>query len=283
MNQKAFAIFVGAIMVFSVFAGMVLRGGDQSQAPTPVASNSLDTFGVQGRLVDWNFDNLADTLEMAPESTVTAYWINMSTAQNLTDAARAVLPQSVGLDYGSSIYPSKIEKLAAAYFNNTWAEFHWVRPFRVGYDGLVIPYEGYMLIPSSSEYSAVMGKPALFGPETGLKGVIDVISGGLPTDNFTLPQGEQADLQFASLGKNTEGAAPGSYQEFYLGASPVGEGYSYSLKAEYLQPDSSTAEKAKETADKFGLNLSSQGSLTEVSGNVAAGKLQDVLTAFLKP
>ncbi|MDM7911513.1 MAG: hypothetical protein QUS09_00285 [Methanotrichaceae archaeon] len=97
MNQKAFAIFVGAIMVFSAFAGMVMLGGDQSQRPTPVGSDSLDTFGVQGRMVVWNFDSLGDVLEMAPESTSAAYWMNMSSSKNLTDAARASLPPSLGL------------------------------------------------------------------------------------------------------------------------------------------------------------------------------------------
>lgn len=282
MNQKAFAIFVGAIMVFSAFAGMVMLGGDQSQRPIPVGSDSLDTFGVQGRLVEWNFDGLEDTLEMAPESTVTAYWMNMSAAQNLTDAARTSLPPSLGLSYGDNLYQTKIEKLSAAYFNDTWAEFHWIRPFRVAYEGLVIPYEGFMMIPSTTEYSAVLGKPTLFGPQKGLEGVLDVISGDLPTDKFTLPLGETADLQFATLGKGAAGAdASGGYQEFYLGVSGAGDGYS--LVAKYLQPDASTEQDAKEIADQYGLSVSSQGSLTEVFGTVTADKLQGVLTAFLKP
>ncbi|HSD56710.1 MAG TPA: hypothetical protein VLB04_00905 [Methanotrichaceae archaeon] len=286
MNQKAFAIFVGAIMVFSAFAGMVMLGGDQSQRPIPVGSDSLDTFGVQGRLVEWNFDGLEDTLEMAPESTVAAYWMNMSASQNLTDAARASLPPSLGLSYGDNLYQAKIEKHAAAYFNDTWTEFHWVRPFRVAYEGLVIPYEGFMMIPSSTEYSAVMGKPILFGPQKGLEDVLDVIAGGLPTDKFTLPMGETADLQLATLGKGAAGAgaavdAAGGYQEFYLGVSNAGDGYS--LVARYLQPDASTQEKAKEIADQYGLSVSTQGTLTEVLGTVTADKLQGVLTAFLQP
>jgi hypothetical protein len=286
MNQKAFAIFIGAIMVFSAFAGMVMLGGDRNQRPMPVASDSLDTFGVQGRLVEWNFDSLEDVLEMAPESTVTAYWMNMSASQNLTDAARASLPPSLGLSYGDDLYQAKIEKLAAVYFNNTWTEFHWVRPFRVAYEGLVIPYEGYMMIPSSTEYSAVMGKPILFGPQKGLEGVLDVISGGLPTDKFTLPMGETADLQFATLGKGAAGAdaadgATGGYQEFYLGVSDASDGYS--IVARYLQPDASAQEKVKEIADQYGLSVSSQGSLTEVLGTVPADKLQGALTAILTP
>lgn len=286
MNQKAFAIFVGAIMVFSAFAGMVMLGGDQSQKPIPVGSDSLDTFGVQGRLVEWNFDSLEDVLEMAPENTTMVYWINTSASQNLTDAARASLPPSVGLTYGDTIYQTKIEKLAVAYFNGTWAEFYWIRPFRVGYEGLVIPYEDFMIIPTSSEYSAVMGKPTLFGPQNGLEGIIDVISGGLPTDRFTLPQGETADLQLAALGKGAAGAGftadlTGGYKEFYLGVSHAGDGYS--IMAEYLLPDASAQQQAKEIADQYGLSASSKGSITEVQGTIPADKLQGALTAFLKP
>jgi hypothetical protein len=66
-----------------------------------------------------------------------------------------------------------------------------------------------------------------------------------------------------------------------MGVSNAGDGYS--LVARYLQPDASTQEKAKEIADQYGLSVSSQGSLTEVSGTVTADKLQGVLTAFLKP
>ncbi|MDM7911514.1 MAG: hypothetical protein QUS09_00290 [Methanotrichaceae archaeon] len=155
----------------------------------------------------------------------------------------------------------------------------------MAYEGLVIPYEGFMMIPSSTEYSAVMGKPILFGPQKGLKDVLDVISGDLPTDKFTLPMGETADLQFATLGKGAAGvdaiASAGGYQEFYLGVSDAGDGYS--IVARYLQPDASAQEKAKEIADQYGLSVSTQGSLTEVSGTVTADKLQGVLTAILSP
>ena len=120
MNQKAFAIFVGALMVLSAFAGFVLMGSNQNDAVVASNADSLQTFGVQGHLVDWNFDGLKDVLEMSPQSTVMAYWINLTASQNLTDAARAALPQSLGLNYGSQIYSTKIERLADIYFNNTW-------------------------------------------------------------------------------------------------------------------------------------------------------------------
>ena len=94
MKSKAFAIFVGAIMIISAFAGFVLRGSDQNEAVVvPSGSDSLQTFGVQGRLVEWDFGGLQDALQMSPESTVMAYWINLSASQNLTDAATAALPQ----------------------------------------------------------------------------------------------------------------------------------------------------------------------------------------------
>lgn len=286
MNQKAFAIFVGAIMIFSAFAGFVLRGGDENEGKNVAAAGpvSLDTFGVRGRLVDWNFNSLEDTLEMSPESTTVAYWLNTSISENLTDAARAALPQSFGLSYGSQLYPTAIERLGAVYFNSTFAEFHWIRPFAVGYNGIVVPYDGYMMIPSSADYSAVMGRPALFGPQTGLEGVLDVISGGLPTDRFTLPRGEIADLQVASLGSGAPGlnsTLGTGYQEFYLGVSKTDSGYSFDAK--YLKPDAGTEGKIKGIAEQYGLFLSQKGSVTEVSGTVGADRLKDALVAFMKP
>lgn len=280
MNRKAFSIFVGVVMTLSMFAGYVLIGGQNNSAPVVSTTSSLQTFGVQGRLVDWSFDSLDDVLEMAPNSTVMAYWINLSASQNLTDAARAALPQSFALTYGSQLYPTKIEKTAAVYFNNTWTEFHWIRPFRVGYSGLVLPYENFMMIPSARGYASVMGMPTLFGPEDGLKGVLDVILGALPSDKFTLQRGEAADLQLAALGAGAAG-----YKEFYLGASgsKAGAEGGFNITARWLSPDASSEQKAKDLAGKHGLAYFTKGSVAEVSGTVAAGDLKGVLSAFLAP
>ena len=149
-------------------------------------ANSLQTFGVQGRLVDWDFEGLEDVLKMSPESTVMAYWINLSASQNLTDAARAALPQSIGLRYGSQLYPTKIERLADVYFNNTWVEFHWIQPFPVGYSGLVIPYKDYMMIPAGTDYVIVYGQADPLWDARCAQQVIDVIAGGLAAESFTL-------------------------------------------------------------------------------------------------
>jgi hypothetical protein len=279
MNQKAlFAIFIGAVMIFSAFAGFIMRGGDEETKSKTIDQVSLDTFGVSGRLVDMNFNSLEDVLGMSPESTVQAYWINLDISQNLTEAAREALPKALGLEYGDEIYQTKIERLGAAYFNDSSAEFHWIRPYQVAYNSLVVPYDGYMMIPQSSDYSVVLGKPTIFGPQKSLESVLDVVSGGLPTDRFALPLGEQADLQLASLGGNS---IVGGYQEFYLGVTKVDKGYT--LAAKYLKPDSSTTQLIKRSSDQFGLIVSSKGGVTEVSGTVDQTKLKDVLMAFLKP
>jgi hypothetical protein len=279
MNQKAFAIFVGGIMIISAFAGFVLRGGDESQSVATAGPVSLDTFGVQGRLVDWDFKGLEDTLGMCPENTTMAYWLNTSKSQNLTDASREALPPSLGLSYGSQLYPTKIERLGEAYFNNTFAEFHWITPFRIGYDGIVLPYDDFMMIPTTADYSVVMGMPTIFGPQKGIEGVLDVVTGGLSSDKFTLPQGEVADLQLASLGKSSGLAQSGGYQEFYMGVTKTDGGYSFDAK--YLKPDADTAAQIQGIAAKYGLSMSTKGSLTEVSGSIGAGSLKDALKAFM--
>jgi hypothetical protein len=235
--------------------------------------------------VDWSLDSLDDVLEMSPESTVIAYWINLTVSQNLTDAARAVLPQSIGLTYGSQLYPTDIEKLGEAYFNNTWIEFHWIKPFHVGYSGLVVPYENYMMIPAGADYVTVMGKPTLFGPQASMQQVIDVISGGLPTDSFTLPQGKAADLQVAALGKGANSSLSGGYKEFYLGVSKSASKAQggFNLSAIYLQPDATSSQKAREIAGKYGLDYATQGSEVMIQGDVRIEDLQGVLKALLGP
>jgi len=286
MNSKAFAIFVGAIMIISAFAGFVLRGSDQNETVV-VSSNadSLQTFGVQGRLVEWDFEGLQDVLQMSPESTVMAYWINLSASQNLTQAAAAALPQSVGLSFGSQLYSTKIERLANIHFNDTWTEFHWIRPYAVGYNSLVIPYQDYMMIPAGTDYVTVLGKPTLFGTKDSVASVIDVIDGGSFAEGFTLINGKQADMQVAALGSGGRSMPlSGGYKEFYLGvkaASSPDQGYD--LFAGYLQPQASVSSKAAEIAAKNNLSYSTKGSVMEVSGLVAREKLQDVLMALLGP
>jgi len=285
MNQKAFAIFVGAIMVISAFAGFVLRGSDQNSTIVVSNSDSLQTFGVQGNLVDRNFEGLQDVLAISPESTVMAYWINLTSSQNLTDAAKAALPESLGLTYGSQIYSTKIERLAQVYFNKTSLEFHWIQPFKVGYNGLVIPYEGYMIIPAGSEYAMVMGKPVLFGTQDAAKQVIDVITGGLSAGNFTLVDDHQADLQVEALGSG--GASmplSGGYKEFYLGVSVSKDrANGYDLYGKYLQPSGSVNQKVQDLAGKNNLSYTTKGIDSELSGFVAREKLTNVLVGLLKP
>jgi hypothetical protein len=286
MNSKAFAILVGVVMVLSGFASFVMMGTNQDEAVVvPSGGDSLQTFGVQGSLVDWNFEGLKDVLQMSPESTVMAYWINLSASQNLTDAARAAIPQSLGLNYGSQLYSTKIEKMANVNFNGTWTEFHWIMPYRVGYNSLVIPYQGYMMIPGGNDYVTVLGKPVLFGTQDSVRQVIDVIDGGLSSENFTLINDEQVDLQVAALGSGGRGMPlSGEYKEFYLSlkAAKSPEEGSY-LSARYLQPQASVISKVGEIAAKNNLSYSTKGSDIEISGFVSGESLQNVLMALLGP
>jgi hypothetical protein len=273
-------------MIISAFAGFVLRGSDQNETVVvPSGSDSLQTFGVQGRLVEWDFEGLQDVLQMSPESTVMAYWINLSASQNLTDAAVAALPQSMGLSYAGQLYSTKIEKLANVHFNDTWTEFHWIRPYPVSYNSLVIPYQDYMMIPAGTDYVTVLGKPTLFGTQDSVRRVIDVIAGGLPSESFTLINDEQADLQVVALGSGgTSMPLSGGYKEFYLGIKAAkGQDQGFSLLARYLQPQASVGSKVGEIAAKNNLSYSTKGSEIEISGLVARENLKNVLMALLGP
>ena len=286
MKSKAFAIFVGAIMVLSAFASFVMMGGNQNEnVVVPSGNDSLQTFGVQGRLVEWDFNGLQDVLQMSPASTVMAYWINLSASQNLTVAATAALPQSLGLSYGSQLYRTKIEKLANVHFNGTWTEFHWIKPYPVGYNSLVIPYQDYMMIPGGNDYVTVLGKPALFGTQDSVRRVIDVIAGGLAAENFTLIKDDQADMQVAALGSGGSGMPlSGGYKEFYMGVNAAkSQEQGFYLMARYLQPQASVGSKVGEIAARNNLSYSTIGSEIEISGLVARDNLQNVLMALLGP
>ena len=286
MKSKAFAILVVAVMVISGFAGYLMMGGNQDETVfVSSGNNSLQTFGVQGNLVEWDFNGLQDVLQMSPESTVMAYWINLSASQDLTDAAKAALPQSLGLSYGSQLYSTKIEKLANVHFNGTWTEFHWIKPYPVGYNSLVIPYQDYMMIPGGNDYVTVLGKPTLFGTQDSVRRVIDVIAGGLAAENFTLINNEQANLQVAALGSGGSSMPlSGGYKEFYMGVNAAkSQEQGFNLMARYLQPQASVGSKAGEIAARNNLSYSTTGSEIEISGLVARDNLQNVLMALLGP
>lgn len=285
-TAKAFAIFVGIVMVLSAFASFVMMGGDQTEnVVVPSGDGSLQTFGVQGRYVEWDLEGLQDALQMSPESTVMAYWINLSVSQNLTKAATAALPQSMGLSYAGQIHRTKIEKLANVNFNGTWTEFHEVQPYSVGYDGLVIPYQDYMMIPAGTDFAIVYGKPALFGTQDSVKQVLDVIMGGLSAQSFTLIGDEHADLQVAALGSGGKSMPlSGGYKEFYLGVNAAkSRTQGYDLSARYLQPEAATSSKVGEIAANNNLSYSTIGDEIDLSGLVAPENLQSVLMALLGP
>lgn len=284
MNSKAFAIFVGAIMVFSVFAGFVMLGSDTSSVPVETEqSDSLENFGATGSLVEWNFEGLGDVLEMAPESTVMAYWIDLNASENLTRAASAFMPQSIGLLYGSQLYSTKIEKMAGINFNGSWTEFHLIKPYKVGYGGLVIPYENYMMIPTGDDYVTVLGKPVLFGLQAQVPQVLDVISGGLPVEGFALVGDERSALQVAAFGSGGDSMPlTGAYDQFYLEiAAENGSDERYRLDAKMLSPSGESIRKFEDLASSNNLSYSADGSLVEISGAVGNENLQNVLMTFI--
>lgn len=286
MNSKAFAIFVGAIMVLSAFAGFVLMGSDQSEIPVAAAdSYSLENFKATGNLVDWDFEGLQDVLEMAPENTVMAYWVNLSAPANLTAAAAASLPQSMGFSYGSQMYGTRIERLGGMYFNGSWTEMHWIKPYQVGYSSLVIPYENYMMIPTGNDYVTVLGKPVLFGMQEPVEKVIDVITGGLSSGSFTLAGEQSADLQIAALGKGgKEMPLSGAYDQFYLEISAVnGSQERYGLDASLKAPQSGAIQKLKDLASANNLSYSADSAGAKLSGSLGQENLQSVLMALLRP
>ena len=286
MNSKAFAIFVGAIMVLSAFAGFVLMGSDQSEIPVAAAdSYSLENFKATGNLVDWDFEGIQDVLEMAPENTVMAYWVNLSAPANLTAAARAALPQSMGFSYGSQMYGTRIERLGGIYFNGSWTEMHWIKPYQVGYSSLVIPYENYMMIPTGNDYVTILGKPVLFGLQEPVQRVIDVITGGLSSDSFTLPGEQRADLQLAALGKGgKEMPLSGAYDQFYLEIRAVnGSEERYGMDARIKAPQGGAIQKLKDLASANNLSYSADSAGAKLSGSLGQGNLQSVLMALLRP
>lgn len=289
MNQKSWALisvaFISALMIFSGFAGFVMRGSEPAKITTDDGW-SLSEFGVGGRLIDWDFAGMGDALGMYPEDLVFAYWVNLSVSDNLTEAATMVLPPSVGMMYNNQLYPSTIERLSWGIFENDFVEFHWVKPYkRTGY-GLAIPYQGYQMIPLNADLFNVMGMPTLFGTQPSIEQVLDVVSGESPTtDKFVLPYDKTDDLQIICIGQkvldnpNIKPPFDGDYQEFYLGTSLSDDGYD--LNVNCLSPGSDAEAKLRRLAEDYGLNVDEVGGVFQVSGKVEANALAGTLGTFL--
>lgn len=291
MNQKefakAFAIFVGAVMVLSAFAGFVLRSGNVKapSGPESVETAPLSAFGVRGNLVDMSFSSMQDLLEMCPENTTFAYWIDLEASQNITDAATSVIPEmyppAAGLIYRDKMYPTAIKRGASVFFNGTWAEFHWIMPFSYNYQGLVIPYSDFMIVPATGDLGRVFGRPTLFGPESALKQILDVILGGFPTDRLTLAYDEIADLQIAGVGGVENAPLGGGYEEFYVGISQRDDRLYASCK--FMSPYGGTLSRIEALASKYKMSISRDGSILRLDGTVPPEELRGVIADLLTP
>ena len=141
------------------------------------------------------------------------------------------------------------------------------------------------MIPSGSDYTMVMGKPILFGTQDATKQVVDVISGGLPAENFTLVDDMNADLQVAALGSGgVRMPLSGGYKEFYLGVSvSKDQTDGFDLYAKYLKPSGSVSQRVLDIARKNNLSYTAIGSGAALSGFVDKGSIQNVLVGLLKP
>lgn len=295
MNQKSWAIisvaFIAGLMIFSSFAGFVMRGGAPVEQKTSSGEGSLSDFGMGNvRLIDWYFDNVGDVLGMYPEDLVFAYWVDLNASENLTSAARLALPPSFGLTYRDQvkIYSTEIEQASWGLFGDQQAEFHWIKPYPIGSYGLTIPYSGYQMIPINADIYTVMGMPTLLGEEQSVKNVLDVIVGVSPTtEEFILPYDEVDDLQISGLGRkatdNPHYQPPlgGDYREFYLGISQMDD--AYHLTAKYLQPNGETETRIKEQVTKQNLQLTSEDGMIKVSGRIEPENLDDALVAWIIP
>ncbi|MGC9514082.1 hypothetical protein [Methanocrinis sp.] len=294
MNQKSWAtigvVFLAGIMIFSTFAGFVMRGGGPAETAASGRWDPSD-FGVSGRLINWEFKSLGDALGMYPEDLVFAFWINLTASENLTEAAAAALPPAVGLTFRDQVnlYPSPIDRVSWGLYGDEIAEFHWTKPAPVGAHGLAVVYNGYQLIPlGSTDLFSIMGTPVLFGSEPAVKTALDVISGDAPTtDDFVLPYDETDALQISVLGEasaeNPNFVPPlgGDYSESYLGVSPSEEGFS--LTAKYLYLGGGSERRLNELAESRGLQMRSEGDTVIVSGLIEPQNLAETLGAFIAP
>lgn len=294
MNQKSSAIivavFIAGIMVLSVFSGYVMRGGGPPEIVSRGAWNPSD-FGVGGRLINWDFEDLGDALGMYPEDLVFAFWINMTASENLTDAAAQVLPPTVALTFRDqlNLYPSPIDSFSWGLFGDEFVEFHWTRPAPLGSRGLSVVYNGYQMMPiESTDLFRVMGTPVLFGSEPAVKKVLDVLSGqASTTEGFVLPYDEADVLQMSCLGKdsvenpNIMPPLGGEYVESYLGASPSDGGFI--LTAKYLSLRGASEMRVRDLAESWGLSVRDEGKMVIVSGLVEPGNLVGTLGAFAAP
>ncbi|MDF0590436.1 hypothetical protein [Candidatus Methanocrinis natronophilus] len=294
MNQRSWAIivaiFIAGIMIFSTFASFVTPGGGPPETTTRGAWNPAD-FGVGGRLINWDFNSIGDCLGMYPEELVYAFWIDMTASEDLTEAAALSLPPTIGLTYRDQLrlYPSPIDRASWGLFADQIAEFHWTKPSRIGAQGLAVFYNGYQLVPiGTTEIFTVLGTPVLFGTETSVKSVLDVVTGQAPTtEKFVLPYEETADLQISALGRDAVdnlGFMPplgGEYLESYLGVSPSDDVFSLTVK--YLALRGESERRVEDLATSLGLETEREGRIATFSGSIEPERLAETLGAFVAP
>ncbi len=182
-NQKYLAIFLAATMVLSVCAVLIQsldEDSDNSKSntsnPEAVDNSTISFSQVPGKQVYHKFNSIADGLNMSPEGTISASYVDLQ--RTTGTPLESIFGNVTSM---KSIYNADVTKrYSASYPDGSGFELHQIPEQKISVPWGAAPYDGYNLLArTNNTYDIwnVVGSPVIFGPRESAEKVIDVLEG----------------------------------------------------------------------------------------------------------
>ncbi len=182
-NQKYLAIFLAATMVLSACAVLIESLDDDSDniksntSNSEAVDNSTISFSqVPGKQVYHKFNSIADGLNMSPEGTISASYVDLQ--RTTGTPLESIFGNVTSM---KSIYNADVTKrYSASYPDGSGFELHQIPEQKILVPWGAAPYDGYNLLArTNNTYDIwnVVGSPVIFGPRESAEKVIDVLEG----------------------------------------------------------------------------------------------------------
>lgn len=182
MNTKYVAIFLAALMVFSIFSYFVASFTGDSGTDEEETTSIEDAPGfevIEGTHFDAELNSVSDGLAFTPEGVSNAIYVDYSRTYGTP-------LQDYNVSDLYSYYNTLMVRRFSAYnvTSNFGFEAHTLNPEVVNFNYVVADtYNGYSLLSRGSGIFNVIGTPTILGDQATLETVIDVRSGTSPASS----------------------------------------------------------------------------------------------------
>lgn len=234
MNQKYIAIFLAVIMVMSILPFFFSGSSNQANGDSPALE--VDGFdSIPGKHVDRELNSLADGLAVTPDGAVVVQYLNVAEVKGTI--FEYVVGNTSQLD---GIYGVQVDKMySAEYLDRSGLNLHVISPEVIAFQYYLSPdlYNGYQLVSRGSGLYNVVGTPMIFGAQSQVESVLDIMEG-----NATASSSFDRVMEFAEPGAQLQRLIiidDGFAEQYYFDLKMINNS-EFSRTAIYLNPTEGT-------------------------------------------